>query len=143
MVVDRALSAIIKTVVQKKSQAPALSPLSRHWKVISPNSILYETFNRQFQSNSHSMVYFLIILMRCIDEIHGRKAYYKKGTPDEKKVACFTMDDMVKPYRKKRQYINSVLSSNEINRAEFTNCKMAFSRVDRGIYVVNPLINWL
>ena len=52
-------------------------------------------------------------------------------------------DEILPPYRKKRHYINSVLSSNEIGRGEFSNCKMAFSRVQRGIYVVNPLIKWL
>ncbi|MDP2112784.1 MAG: hypothetical protein Q8K69_01860, partial [Bacteroidota bacterium] len=77
-----------------------------------------------------------------------------QGSSEEKTVACFTMDDLERlaqmipdeilpPYRKKRQYINSVLSSNEINREEYPNCKMAFSRVQRGIYVVNSLINWL
>ena len=91
--------------------------------------------------------------MRCLDEVQPRKAFFRKGTHEEKKIACFTMDDMVKyaelvpdeillQYRKNRQYINRVLSSNEIHREEFTGCKMAFSRVDKGIYAVNPLIKW-
>jgi len=154
MAVDHLLSAFIKNNFQKKSQFITSSYLLRMWKTISPNSFTFETCNRQFQANSHSMVYFLIILMRCVNEIHPRKAIFKKGTPDEKKFACFTMDDMVKyaelipeeilpSYRKNRQYINSVLSSNEISRDEFSNCKMAFSRVDRGVYVVNPMIKWL
>ena len=151
MAVDHLLSAFLKNNVQKKMQTTKPSPLLRWWKTIRPNSFSYETFNRQFQANSHSMVYFLLLLMRCVDEVQPRKALFKKGTPEEKKIACFTMDDMVKytalipdeilpPYRKNRQYINSVLSSNELHREEFTSCKMAFSRVDRGIYAINPLI---
>lgn len=154
MAVDHLLFAYIKTAAQKKPQVTTPSPLLRMWKTVCPNSFTFETYNRQFQVNSHSMVYFLIVLMRCVNEMHPRKALFKKGTPDEKKIACFTMCDMVNyaelipdeilpPYRKNRQYINSVLSSNEINRDEFSNCKMAFSRVERGIYAVNLLINWL
>ena len=52
--------------------------------------------NRQFQASSHSMVYFLLVLMRCLDEIHYRKVLFKKGTPDEKRISCFMMDHMVK-----------------------------------------------
>jgi len=77
-----------------------------------------------------------------------------KGTPEEKRLACFSMDDFEKylnlipdeilpVYRKKRSYINSVLSSNEFNRSGFSNCKMAFMRVDRGIYTINAEIKWL
>ncbi|MDP2335395.1 MAG: UvrD-helicase domain-containing protein [Bacteroidota bacterium] len=154
MAVDHLLSIIIKNAAQKKPQGTPPSPVLRFWSAIQPNSFTYETYNRQFQASSHSMVYFLLILMRCLDEIHYRKVLFKKGTPEEKRISCFMMDHMVKyaelipdeilpPYRKKRQYINSVLSSNEINRDEFTACKMAFSRVERGVYVVNPMINWL
>ena len=66
-----------------------------------------------------------------------------KSKLDMVKYAELIPDVILPAYRKNRQYINSVLSSNEINREEFSNCKMAFSRVERGIYVVNPLINWL
>lgn len=147
------LSGILQNIIQRKPQTATLPTLVRFWRLINPNSLTYETFNRQFQANSHSMVYFLIMLMRCLDEIHPKKAIYQKGTPDEKTTAFFNMDDMVSyaalmpdeilpPYRKKRQYINSVLSSNEINRAGFPNCKMTFTRIQRGTYVLNHKINW-
>lgn len=154
MAVDHLLYVIIKNTVQKTPRGASQSPLLKFWTAIQPNSITYETYNRQFQASSHSMVYFLILLMRCVDEMHERKATYQKGKPEEKTVACFTMDDMVllaqlipdeilPLYRKKRPYINSVLSSNEVNREGFPNCKMTFSRIERGIYVINPWINWL
>jgi Viral (Superfamily 1) RNA helicase len=40
-------------------------------------------------------------------------------------------------YRQKRQYINSILSKNEIDRADPYNKKL-FLRIARGVYVVNP-----
>ncbi len=154
MAVDYLLSVFIKSASQKNSNLNVAKPLLRFWKTIAPNSFSYETSNRQFQTNSHSMVYFLVVLMRCVNEMHSRKAIFRKGTPEEKTVACFTMDDMVAyaemipdeilaPYRKMRQYINSVLSSNEIGREEFPNCKMVFSRVERGLYAIYQNINWL
>jgi hypothetical protein len=91
--------------------------------------------------------------MRSVDEINHKRAIYRKGKPEERKLTAFTMDDMVHYaglipdeilplYRKNRQYMNSVLSSNEINRFEFPNCKVAFTRIDRGVYVVNNNIKW-
>jgi len=152
--IDHLLSTYFKNLFLKKPQATALIPLVRHWKTLSPNSLTYETHNRQFKANSHSMVFFLIVLMRCLNEMHPGKAVFKKGKPDEKTIACFTMDDMVQytekipdeilpPYRKNRQYINSVLSSNEVSRAEFPNCKLTFVRVERGVYLVDHNIKWL
>ena len=154
MAADHLLTSIINYFAHRKPNDTPQPAILRFWSTVQPNSLTYETYNRQFQASSHSMVYFLILLMRCVDEMHNRKAIYQKGKPEEKTVACFTMDDMERlaqiipeeilpPYRKKRQYINSVLSSNEIGRAEFPNCKMAFARVERGVYVVNIQINWL
>jgi|GEM_PF-6739759 len=37
-----------------------------------------------------------MILLRCLNELHPNKVIYKKGTPDEKTMAVFKMDDMVK-----------------------------------------------
>ena len=152
--VNYLLTGYLQNIIQQKPQTATIATLYRFWRLINPNSLTYETYNRQFQVNSHSMVYFLIILMRCLNELHPEKAIYKKGAPDEKIMAFFNMNDMVKyaelipdeilpPYRKNRQYINSVLSSNEIGRAGFPNCKMTFTRVNRGAYVVNHEINWL
>jgi len=148
------MTGFLHNIIQRKPQTASLSTLIRFWRLINPGSLMYETYNRQIQANSHSMVYFLIILMRCLDELHPNKATYQRGTADEKTLAFFNMDDMVKyaqlipdeilpPYRKKRQYINSVLSSNEIHRSIHSNCKMAFTRINRGAYVLNHQIGWL
>jgi len=136
----------------KKSETNQL--IKSYWKLFSPIKIDFEVSNKQLQINSHSMLFFLIIFMRSMQELHWRKAYYKKGTPDEKLVATFSMDnfehylnqfpdEILPQYRKKRNYINSVLAGNERSRSEFTNCKSVFERVDRGVYVLNLSILWL
>ena len=136
------------------SKKESVQLLKKYWKLLSPIKIDFEVSNKQLQTNSHSMLYFLIVFVRAMQELHWRKAIYMKGTPEEKRLACFSMDDFEKylnlipdeilpVYRKKRSYINSVLSSNEFNRSGFSNCKMAFMRVDRGIYTINAEIKWL
>lgn len=52
-------------------------------------------------------------------------------------------DEILPPYRKNRQYINNLLSSNEASRAEFPNCKLTFGRFERGVYVIDTSIKWL
>jgi hypothetical protein len=144
----------MQNVIQKKDQTATLLTLKRFWKLMNPYGLSYFTFNRDFHLNPHSMIFFLLILMRSLNDIQTLKAIFMKGTPNEKIIAYFTMDDIIKyielipdeilpPYRKNRQYINSILSANEISRAEFPNCKLAFGRVKRGAYTINPAIIWL
>ncbi|MDO9153426.1 MAG: hypothetical protein Q7U47_06935 [Paludibacter sp.] len=132
----------------------AAQNIKKYWKLFAPIKIDFEVSNKQLQTNSHSMLYFLTVFMQSMQEIHYRKAIYKKGTPDEKIVPVFSMDnfehylnqfpdEILPQYRKKRTYINSVLSSNELNRENFTNCKMMFQRIDRGIYILHQEVIFL
>jgi len=61
----------------------------------------------------------------------------------------FSMDDLVEltelfpdeilpPYRKQRQYINSIMALNEVSKSDMPYCKEAFLRVGRGMYILNP-----
>ena len=149
-----ALDYLIIQFYRNGSKKESVQLLKKYWKLLSPIKIDFEISNKLLQTNSHSMLYFLIVFVRSMQELHWRKAIYMKGTPEEKRLACFSMDDFEKylnlipdeilpVYRKKRSYINSVLSSNEFNRSGFSNCKMAFMRVDRGIYTINAEIKWL
>lgn len=45
--------------------------------------------------------------------------------------------DIVPDFRKKRQYVSSILSKNEVDRNDPYNRKL-FRRLDRGVYVINP-----
>jgi len=46
-------------------------------------------------------------------------------------------DEILPPYRKKRQYINSIMALNEILK-DSPYCKKTFIRVQRGYYILNP-----
>jgi hypothetical protein len=46
-------------------------------------------------------------------------------------------DKMIAEYRKRRQYISSILSKNEINSKSPYSCKL-FKRVKLGMYIINP-----
>lgn len=148
------LDYLFVQLFDNKVKAQSLQLFKKYWKTLATNKIEFEVNNRQLQVNSHSMAYFLIIAMRSLNDFHSHKAYYKKGTPEEKIIACFNMDEMEKiasiipdeilpQYRKNRSYINSVLSTNEAGRSLESNCKMTFRRVSRGIYVINTDIKWL
>ncbi|NDP21573.1 MAG: AAA family ATPase [Paludibacter sp.] len=149
-----ALDQLLAQFYCNGSKAESLELLKQYWKVLAPTKIDFEISNRQLQANSHSMLYFLMIFIRAMQELHPRKTYYKKGTPNERVLACFKMaefenylkqipDEILPAYRKNRSYINSVLSSNEVERQDFSNCKMSFTRVERGVYVLHPEIIWL
>lgn len=45
--------------------------------------------------------------------------------------------DIVPDFRKKRQYVSSILSKNEVDRNDPYNRKL-FRRLERGVYVINP-----
>jgi hypothetical protein len=49
-------------------------------------------------------------------------------------------DEILPPYRKKRQYINSIMAMNEISKMDSPYCKAAFWRIQRGMYILNRTI---
>jgi len=142
------LNNLMVQFFKNNKKVEAAQNIKKYWKLFAPIKIDFEVANKQLQSNSHSMLYFLTVFMLSMQKIHFRKAIYKKGTPDEKIIGVFSMDnfehylnqfpdEILPAFRKKRSYINSVLSSNEISRADYTNCKMMFQRIDRGTYILN------
>lgn len=142
------LNHLIVLFLKNHKKSDATQIIIKYWKLFAPQKIEFEVANKQLQTNSHSMLYFLTVFMQSMNEIHFSKAIYKKGTPYEKIIPVFSMDnfesylnlfpdEILPDFRKKRSYINSILSSNEVNRESFTNCKMMFQRIDRGIYILN------
>ena len=129
---------------QKQPQMADEHTLIHCWDKIRPQALVYEYANRQFRAGFHSMLFFLIILMRNISETPF--FVRPKNNPDTK-IPVFTMDEMMKytalipdeilpPYRKKRNYINSIMALNEINKESPYN-KAAFYRIERGKYILN------
>jgi len=184
---------------QKQQQLANEQTLTQCWERVRPQGgLVYESSKREFRASSHSMLFFLIVLMRntcemqrsASDEIRPMVetvAYYHKlslleahyksleiayksnqfiidyckvDVQDEKEaireimqkadeirgfsidalveLAALIPDEVLPPYRKNRSYINSILAANEISKTSLSNCKEAFLRVKRGVYILNP-----
>jgi hypothetical protein len=136
---------------QKQTQLANEQTLIRCWNRICPPAIEYDCNRRRFRAGSHSMLYFLIILMRITAEsqpMHAKLIYPEGdeeivgGTFDMAELEQFAAmmpDEILPPYRKKRTYINSVMAMHEREKPS-PYCKEAFLRVKRGRYVLNPEI---
>jgi hypothetical protein len=136
---------------QKHVQLADEQTLIRCWSRICSPTIEYEYNNRRFRVGSHSMLYFLIILMRNTAEnqpLYAKLVYYDGeeepvgGTfnmTDLEHFASLMPDEILPPYRKKRTYINSIMAMHEREKPS-PYCKAAFTRVKRGVYVPNPHI---
>ncbi|MDR0507590.1 MAG: hypothetical protein LBH32_12375, partial [Dysgonamonadaceae bacterium] len=125
--------------------------LLSYWHKLVPQTIDYEYQNRIFRVGSHSMLFYLILLMRNTADTQPEKVR-NTTDPEEDNIGVFTIDDVVRLVammpdaimplnRKKRTYINSVMAMNEIHK-DSPYCKDAFIRVQRGMYILNPKLKF-
>lgn len=154
LAVDYLLQGYYKNVIYRHTFAAGKDTLIKYWNVVRPSSIVVEETRRRLNISSHSMAFFLLICMRCIEQEKAEKVTVKftdTNRPDVNK-GVFTMDDVMKfaecmpdeilpPYRKQRTYVNSVLASHETDRDNPYN-KRLFKRVKRGCYVVNATLDY-
>jgi len=144
---DYLLDSYLKNKKSKQKQAQSADErtLIQCWEKVCPPALVYEQGKRQFRVGFHSMLFFLIMLMRNApatrhrlnsqDEIRDGRPVF---TMDELTAwAEFIPDEILPSYRKKRTYINSILALNEIEK-DSPYCKEAFVRVQRGMYILNP-----
>jgi hypothetical protein len=136
---------------QKQAQLADEQTLIRCWSKVSPQVIEYEYSKRRFRIGSHSMLFFLIILIRNTADTQPSKARIISRAGNDKtefvtgafnmteleQFAAMMPDEILPPYRKKRTYINSVMAMNEREKPS-PYCKAAFLRVERGWYILNP-----
>ena len=220
LAVDHLIGSFMESKKNKQKQAQLADEqtLIQCWNMVRPQSFTYEFGKRQFRTGVHSMLFFLLILLRNTDAkdnlgVRMRNIEYAFlmqkieklrdknfenslteveqsysrliqlmsqqfpiagafrqiiSKDKEKKNAeiynnmcimaeslnMFTMDDLIElaelmpdevlpPYRKKRNYINSIMALNEINKIDSSPyCKGAFLRIERGVYSLNPYINY-
>ncbi|MDR1456368.1 MAG: UvrD-helicase domain-containing protein [Tannerella sp.] len=151
MAVDWLLASYVKYVSlqRKQMQLANEQTLIRCWRRICPPAIEYEYDQRRFRAGSHSMLFFLIILMRSTSA--SRPIQARMVSPDghkEEVGGTFDMtdlenliasipDEVLPSCRKKRTYINSIMALHEREKPS-PYCKAAFLRVRRGRYVLNP-----
>ncbi|HEX5554072.1 MAG TPA: hypothetical protein VFX43_12580, partial [Chitinophagaceae bacterium] len=146
------LEGFFKNEFHKDLSMADLTILLKYWYAVRPSSLTIQTHLQRFSVSGHSMLFFLLICMRCLDEEVPSKVAFKfhdPATPD-RDAAVFSMDmimrfiihvpdEVLPPYRKKRSYVNSILAMHEVDRDHPYN-KQAFKRVDRGCYSLNPVL---
>ncbi|MDR2466786.1 MAG: UvrD-helicase domain-containing protein [Prevotellaceae bacterium] len=150
---DYLISTFLKNKQQKQTQAQQSADklMKNFWHKLMPQSIVYEYTNRQFRIGSHSMLFFLIILLRNTADSQTRRAteeaHPEKGDhgvfnmDDLERFAALMPDDVMPPYRKKRTYINAIMALNEVSK-DSPYCKAAFRRVGHGLYILNPALEF-
>ena len=154
LAVDYLFDSFIKNKKSKQRQTQLADEQTvlQCWEKIRPQALVYETGKRQIRAGSHSMLFFLIILLRNVSINDTENTLRKNDGTHE--VPVFTMDDLVEltsffpdeilpPYRKKRSYINSIMAQNEISKSDLPYCKETFRRVGRGMYILNMDINYV
>jgi len=104
-------------------------------------AIKVKTKNRMIKIGSNLMEYFLLNYINAVFEsvIEEKEVYEPRGmTMDDFMLTIEFMPNYILPdYRRKRQYVNSVLAKNEINGNSPYN-RFLFKRIQRGVYVLSP-----
>jgi len=147
---DYLLQGYYKNVIYRHTFVAGKNTLLKYWHRVKPSSIAIQFERRRLDISSHSMTFFLLVCMRCIEQEMSEKVKVKHKDENESDriTGVFSMDDVMRfvecmpdeilpPYRKQRQYVNSVLSLHEVERESPYNKKL-FVRVKRGSYIVNP-----
>ena len=138
----------LKNNKQKQSQLADERTLIQCWGKVRPPVLIYEFKERQFHVGSHSMLFFLIILMRNLPDFGHHTLFGSNRTNQSYSSTVFTVgelinllafipDEILPPSRKKRSYISSILALNEISK-DSSYCKETFMRIKRGEYILNP-----
>jgi hypothetical protein len=149
LAMDWLLASYIKNKRSNQKQFANEQTLIRCWRQVCPPAIEYEYGKRRFRVGSHSMLFFLIVLIRNTADSQPSKAKVVfNGGQETVVTGAFNMteleqfaammpDEILPPYRKKRTYINSIMALHEKEKPS-PYCKAAFLRVERGWYVLNP-----
>ncbi len=115
--------------------------LKKMYPLLMVSAVKVKTKERIIKINPRSMEYFLINYVKAVfdDVIEDKKHHESKGmTMDDFMLTIEYMPEVIlKAYRRKRQYVNSILAKNEVNREDPYN-RLLFKRIDRGTYIFNP-----
>ncbi len=154
LALDYLLQGYYKNIIYRQPLLAGKNTLTKYWDVVRPSSIIVQENRRRLNISSHSMAFFLLISIRCIEHEMLEKITVKFAdtTRPDVDTGMFTMDDVMKyvecmpdeilpAYRKQRTYVNSILASHEIDRDNPYN-KRLFKRVKRGCYVVNATLDY-
>ncbi|MGH2645551.1 MAG: hypothetical protein ACRDE2_16495, partial [Chitinophagaceae bacterium] len=146
------LQSFLKREFRKDVSLAGKETLLKYWYAVRPMSMTIQTQSQKFGLSGHSMLLFLLVFMRCTDEEVPSKIKIRFEDAEKAEItrSVFSMDmimrfitrlpdEILPPYRKKRPYINSILAMHEVDREHPYN-NQVFKRVDRGCYIVNPIL---
>ncbi|NJN34354.1 MAG: hypothetical protein HC817_08995 [Saprospiraceae bacterium] len=111
------------------------------YQKLKPDNIKIKIDGHLVKIPARSMEYFLVqnFLVTQTPLVLKKKNLDDRGlTMDDIMAVVEKFDTRILPeFRQKRQYVNSILSKNEVQRADPYNKKL-FLRLGRGVYVLNP-----
>jgi hypothetical protein len=123
-----------------KTRLPALYPKLR------PDAVKVKIDNHLVKIHARSTEFFLLhnFIVAQTPIIMKKRDLADRGlSMDDVTAVCAIFPDEIMPeFRKKRSYLNSILSKNEIDRDDPYNKKL-FLRIGRGVYVLNPELELL
>ena len=150
--VDYLLQGYYKNVIYRHTFTAGKNTLLKYWHLVKPTTLTIQEERRRLNIGAHSMVFFLLVGMRCIEQEMPNKIRAKFPGIERQDVVTgeFSMDDIMKfveripdeilpTYRRQRSYVNSVLAGHEVDSYSPSNKKL-FKRTKKGCYILNP---WL
>lgn len=126
-----------------KDEEFAKKKLAPIYRLLEPDNTTVQTGGRLYQLDNRLMEFLMLNVMMALfyirlgDKISRTDAF---SSGDFVEVLETFPSHIVPERRKKRQYISSILSKNEVNRDDKYNRRL-FLRVKRGHYIINPKLS--
>lgn len=154
LAIDYLLKGYYKNVIYHQPFTATKNTLIKYWHVVKPATVAIQQERRMISISSHSMLFFLLVCMRCIEDDMVNKVkvnFNDNARPDVTKgefsmnhvmkfIECIP-DEILPLYRRQRSYVNSILAGHETDRESPSNKKL-FKRVVRGSYILNPALDY-
>jgi hypothetical protein len=126
--------------------------VNRFYATLKGDSVRVKIDNRLIKIDNHQAEFLMINYMIAVLRTHlikgfERRSYFNRSNPHFQTQNFIDFyegmsQQVVAEYRRKRPYISSILSKNEINRDDKYNKKL-FVRLQQGYYLPNPLLEIL
>ena len=122
----------------------AKSKLSATYRLLAPSSISVQVDDRLVKLDAHTMEYFLFSVMLSLmhmqlNALDGYSMFDGLATDDFLMYAESFPEDVLTEQRKRRAYVSSVLSRNEVDR-DYAYNRRIFLRMRQGHYILNPAL---
>jgi len=138
-----ALRSCYRHELKKTQQTLSLKQLEKLYEKITLPYLRGSTGDKVIKLSSQSMSFFLVQYLNAIGPEIPDYSLNNGISMDQIMSLIELMPEAILPqYRARRQYVNSIMSSNEVDR-DFIYNKKLFRRTGRGCYVLNPELKFL